>query len=66
MEIFKFGEHRTDQLDKWYINDKGEKVKCGEFEIDKLWFQWVNLMGTNREDDKDYVVFVSKTPLKLD
>ena len=66
MKIYKFGEHKIDMQDKWYINQDGEKIKCGEYEIDKLWFQWVNLMGTNREDDKDYNIFVSKIELKLE
>ena len=65
-EVFSFGESENDKTDKWYAKKDGVRIPCGEYEIDKLWWQWIIHRNSGRADDEKYTIFtVSEKGLNL-
>lgn len=58
MIIKRFGESKENPpLVQWYESDTGEKVKCGEETIDKLWWEWVVSKNAKRVDTAEFTIF---------
>jgi hypothetical protein len=51
--IYRFGETATH---KWYEDSNGNKIDCGEAEIEMLWKQWVMMRGVKGGYEGEYLV----------
>ena len=64
MKIIKFGET---QNDKWYETIEGNRIKCTESTIEKLWAHWViSPHSVSQYQDNDgYYIFGYSEPQEL-
>ena len=53
-DVFSFGENGDD---KWYAHKDGVRIKCDEYVIDKLWWEWVVTPGAEKFYDGTYTIF---------
>jgi hypothetical protein len=65
MPILKFGDHSKDNFDKWTEDEFGNRNKCDESEIHRLWLIWVNTPNcAGFQPDKVYNIFKFKEPVE--
>lgn len=53
-EVYSFGENEDD---KWYAHKDGVRIKCDEYIIDKLWWEWIVTPGAEKVKDGTYTIF---------
>jgi len=58
MLIKRFAESKEcPPLQCWYELANGDRIKCDEFTIEKLWCNWVQSFNCNRADTNEFTVF---------
>lgn len=63
IEVYSFGENA---YDKWYADKEGNRNKCDEDTIDKLWNEYMIHPEAGRSDSNEHIIFTIKnTPIKL-
>lgn len=58
--IKRFGEG----LDQWYETTTGDRISCGENDIDELWWDWIISPGAVKYEEDGYLVFQFGEPVR--
>jgi hypothetical protein len=64
--VSRFGESlESSPVNQWYETDKGERIRCDEEIIDKIWWVWIETQGVQREDDAQFTIFRFPSPTEV-
>jgi hypothetical protein len=67
MTIKRFAQKADSEIKEyWYELQTGERIKCNDATIDKLWCQWVASGNSRRADTEEFTIFEFIKPVEID